>query len=463
MTFADDDPSGAPTRRGSPWLARYRLDSVSSDLEDAGMTSRADRPRRVGLVSVHTSPLAQPGTGDSGGMNVYIISLARHLAAQGVGVDIFTRAAGADLPPTVEAEPGVRLHHIEAGHGPLSKTDLASHLCAFYLGLAAHPAVEELDLLHGHYWMSGWVARRAKRRLGLPLVQSFHTLGRAKNDSLPLGAAPEPALRLTAEDRVVADADAVIAPTPGERALLVERYGARAEQIHLVEPGVDLDVFRADTDPRVARQAVGGGRIVLFVGRLQPLKAPHLAVRTLAALDAALPDDGVPTRLVAVGGASGQPDTKCSPEGLMRLAEELGVADRVAFLAPRAQAELSVLYRAADALLVPSYSESFGLAALEAQACGTPVVGSSVSGLAHVLAGGGATLVDDHDPESFAAALLPYLTDPEAHAAAAARGRDRAAGFTWTRTASETLAVYRGVLADASNSVTPLRRTGTGP
>lgn len=413
-------------------------------------------------MSVHTSPLAQPGTGDSGGMNVYIISLARHLAAHGVGVDIFTRAAGADVPATVEAEPGVRLHHIEAGEGLMAKSDLASYLCAFYLGLAAHPAVDELDLLHGHYWMSGWVGRRARRRLGLPLVQSFHTLARAKNDSLPLGASPEPPLRLTAEDRVVADADAVIAPTPGERALLAERYGARADQVHLVEPGVDLDVFRDDADAPEAPEGVGGGRLVLFVGRLQPLKAPHLAVATLAALDAALPDDGVPTRLAIVGGTSGQPDATCSPEGLARLAGQLGVADRVAFLAPRSQAELSVLYRAADAVLVPSYSESFGLVALEAQACGTPVVGSSVSGLAHVLAGGGATLVDDHDPDAFAAALLPYLTDPDTRAAAAARGRARAAGFTWQRTAAETLRVYEGVLEKASGHTAPLGHTASG-
>lgn len=419
----------------------------------------APEPHRVGLLSVHTSPLAQPGTGDSGGMNVYIISLARMLATAGVEVEIFTRAAGADLPPTVQAMPGVRVHHIEAGPPALSKSDMASHLCAFYLGLATHPVVGDLDLVHGHYWMSGWVGRQANRRLGLPLVQSFHTLARAKNDTLAPGDVPEPALRLAAEDRVVADADAVIAPTPGEHALLADRYGARPGQVHVVEPGVDLDVFSAEGDRHSARQSLGGGRIVLFVGRLQPLKGPDVAVRALAALDELLPRDGLPTRLVVVGGPSGHGRGRTDPEDLRRLAAELGVADRVAVLAPRRQTELAQLYRAADAVIMPSRSESFGLVALEAQACGTPVVGSAVSGLARVIGdGGGGTLVHGADPADFAAALVPYLTDAGVRGAAGAAGRARAARYSWQRTAAATLDVYRRVLAGDARQ----ERTATG-
>jgi D-inositol-3-phosphate glycosyltransferase len=383
-------------------------------------------------------------------MNVAVRALARELVAAGCAVEVFTRATGEDLPPTVRTAEGVRVHHLAAGPVRISKQDLASHLCAFYLALAAHPAIAQVDLLHGHYWMSGWVGRHASRRLGLPLVQSFHTLGREKNDALAPGDAPEPALRLAAEDRIVAAADALIAPTPSEERMLVERYGADPGAVHVVEPGVDLGVFSVGTDRHAARSAVGGGRIVLFVGRLQPLKAPDLAVRVLPALDALLPDDGIPTRLLVVGGPSGNGVGTVDPPALQRLAETLGVADRVAFLAPRTQADLAPLYRAADAVIVPSHSESFGLVALEAQACGTPVVAADVAGLRHALAGGGGTLVRGRDPAAYAAALLPYLTDAVARQTAAQAGVRRAATTSWERTARATLDVYAAALARRS-------------
>jgi D-inositol-3-phosphate glycosyltransferase len=380
-------------------------------------------------------------------MNVAVDALAARLVAEGCAVDVFTRAAGEDLPPSVRTDDGFVVHHIEAGPARISKQDLASHLCAFYLGLAAHPALPGLDLLHGHYWMSGWVGRQARRRLGLPLVQSFHTLAREKNDALAPGDVPEPALRLAAEDRVVAHADALIAPTSSERRMLIDRYGATADAVHVIEPGVDLGVFSATQDRLAARQALGGGRIVLFVGRLQPLKAPDLAVRVLRALDERLPDDGMPTRLVVVGGPSGNGVGTVDPAALRRLAESLGVADRVAVLAPRAQPELAPLYRAADAVIVPSHSESFGLVALEAQASGTPVVAADVAGLRHALDGGGGTLVPGRDPAAFADALLPYLTDPRARRDAGEAGLRRAARSSWQRTAVRTLEVYGRVLA----------------
>jgi D-inositol-3-phosphate glycosyltransferase len=414
-------------------------------------------PSRIGLLSVHTSPLEQPGTGDSGGMNVYLVQVARRLVQAGTAVDIFTRASGLDLPPTVQTEDGVRVHHIKAGPPSVRKDDLASHLCVFYLGLAAHPVVQTLELLHGHYWMSGWVGRQASRRLGLPLVQTFHTLAREKNAALAPGDAPESPLRLVVEDRVVSAADAIIAPTPMEAALLRERYPSRPGQVHVIEPGVDLSVFRPSADRHAVREALGGGRILLFAGRLQPLKGPDIAVRTLAALDRLLPDDGIPTRLVIVGGTSGvgNSPTPTDPAGLRRLAAELGVADRVALLTPRPQQELAALYRAADAVIMPSHSESFGLVALEAQACGTPVVAAAVGGLRHVLSGegtsprgqAGGVLVEGHDPNEYAAALVPYLCDVRARAAAGEAGCRRAAQFTWERTVRATLEVYRRVLS----------------
>jgi D-inositol-3-phosphate glycosyltransferase len=407
-----------------------------------------DQPRRIGLLSVHTSPLEQPGTGDSGGMNVAVASLAQQLAARGIGVDVFTRRSGPDLPETVILPDGVRVHHIDAGPPGARKGDLTSHLCAFYLGVAAHPAIARLDLLHGHYWMSGWVGRQASKRLRLPLVQTFHTLGKVKNAALAPGDRPEPPLRLAAEDRIVGDAQAVLAATEEEAAELRRHYHAPPSRVHVVEPGVDLEVFSPALDRDAARQALGGGRILLFVGRLQPLKAPDVAVRTLARLDALLPDDGLPTRLVIVGGPSGDPGT-ASPPNLRRLAADLGVADRIAFLAARPQPELAALYRAADVVLMPSHTESFGLVALEAQACGTPVVAADVGGLRHVVGPyGGGTVVAGHDADAWARAALPYLVDARTRVAAGRAGRRHAEGHGWARTAASTVEVYRSVLRE---------------
>lgn len=378
-------------------------------------------------------------------MNVYIASLTRQLSRAGIEVEIFTRAGGEDLPPTIRTADGARVHHIEAGPAGLAKADLAPHLCAFYLGLAAHPASRALDLLHAHYWMSGWVGRKARARLGVPLVQSFHTLARVKNSSLALGEEPESALRIAAEDRVVINADALIAPTGEEAAILHDRYRARPGRVHVVQPGVDLKIFRPG-DRLAARRSLGGGRIVLFVGRLQPLKSPDTAVRALAALDGLLDEQGAPARLVICGGPSGGRGGESSPSGLRALARSLGIDDRVALLGPRPQEELAALYRAADVVIMPSRSESFGLVALEAQACGTPVVAAGVGGLRHVLAGGGGTLVTGHDPRDYARALLPYLTDPAARRDASAAGRRRALAHSWERTADGMLDVYRRVL-----------------
>jgi D-inositol-3-phosphate glycosyltransferase len=407
-----------------------------------------DQPRRIGLLSVHTSPLEQPGTGDSGGMNVAVSRLAHELAGMGIAVEVFTRRSGPDLPASVTLADGVRVHHVDAGPPGARKGDLTSHMCAFYLGVAAHPAIEGLDLLHGHYWMSGWVGRQASKRLGLPLVQTFHTLGKVKNAALAPGDRPEPPLRLAAEDRIVADAQAVLAATEEEAAELRRHYQAPPSRVHVVEPGVDLAVFSPDIDRNAARQALGGGRIVLFVGRLQPLKAPDVAVRTLAELDALLPQDGLPTRLLVVGGPSGDPGV-AAPDKLRRLAADLGVADRVAFLSARPQHELAALYRAADVVLMPSHTESFGLVALEAQACGTPVVASDVGGLRHVVGHyGGGTVVAGHDPRAWARAALPYLVDARVRAAAGRAGRGHAEGHGWGRTAASTVEVYREVLRE---------------
>ncbi|MPZ72682.1 MAG: glycosyltransferase [Nitriliruptorales bacterium] len=416
---------------------------------DARPSDRAGPLRRVGLLSVHTSPLEQPGAGDSGGMNVYLTSLARQLRRRGIAVDVFTRSTGTDLPPTVHLDDGVAVHHISAGPSRAAKSELASHLCAFYLTMAGHPQVAELDVVHGHYWMGGWVGRHLRRRYGMPLIQSFHTLGRVKNSTLAPGDQPEPALRLAAEDRIVRDADAVIAGSAHERAVLEQCYGASPSRVQIVPAGVDLEIFSDRIDRNRARQDLGGGRILLFVGRLQPLKGPDVAIRTLAALDRLLPADALPTRLVIVGGPSGPASDEAHPDGLRDLARKLGVADRVAILAARPQSELAALYRAADVVLVPSRSESFGLVALEAQACGTPVVAADVGGLQSIVGSGG-TLVHTLDADAFARAAAPYLLDPRTRVAAAEAGRAMALAYGWDVTVDETLEVYQAVLGDGT-------------
>lgn len=417
------------------------------DVTDARPSDRAGPlPTSVALLSVHTSPLAQPGIGDGGGLNVFVSALAGQLSKHGIAVDVFTRSTGADLPSTVRLDDGVAVHHIDAGPPTLRKDDLASHLCAFYLAVAGHAAIESAQLLHGHYWMSGWVGRKLRQRRDVPLVQRFHTLAHAKDAGRSVGEASEPMLRLAAERRVVAAADAVLAATPHEAALLRHEYRARPGQVHVVPPGVDTDVFRPADDRLRTRRELGGGRLLLFVGRLQPLKGPDLAVRTLAALDAHLPDDGVPTRLVVVGGASGNGHGTVDPPALRRLADQLGVADRVALLAPRSHRDLAPLYRAADALIMPSRSESFGLVALEAQASGTPVVGADVGGLDDILRHGGGTLVQSYDPDAYARAVLPYLVDTAARRTASLAAVRGARRFRWRETTRQTLEIYRSVL-----------------
>ncbi len=416
------------------------------------MTMTTGTIQRVGLIAVHTSPLAQAGTGDAGGLNVYVDNVARGLAARGVQVEVFTRRPSADIPATVHVSDHLRVHHIDAGPQDARKSELASHLCAFYLGMAAHPAASTVEVFHGHYWMSGWVGARARRRLGTPLVQTFHTLARQKNATLAPGDTPEPPLRLAAEGRIAIDADAIIAPTPSESAFLRREMGASS--VHVVEPGVDLDVFNDQAGRAWTQDLLNpseDSRVMLFVGRLQPLKAPDTAVRTLAELKRTAPPGAPRTRLVIVGGPSGNGMGVVDPAALLRLADDLGVAEDVAFLKPRAHEELAALYRAADVVLMPSHSESFGLVALEAQACGTPVVATDVGGLRHVLGhvdghDGGGTLVTQHDPRAFADAVRPFLLDPDVAAAAAQRGLHRAATFSWASTVDKTVDVYDHVI-----------------
>ncbi|MEU7997416.1 D-inositol-3-phosphate glycosyltransferase [Micromonospora sp. NPDC049060] len=416
------------------------------------------RPRRIATLSVHTSPLHQPGTGDAGGMNVYILEVARRLAEADVEVEIFTRATSGDLPPVVETAPGVHVRHVTSGPlEGLTKEELPGQLCAFTAGVLRTEASRppgHYDLIHSHYWLSGQVGWLAKERWGVPLVHTAHTLAKVKNAQLAAGDRPEPKARVIGEEQVVSEADRLVANTTVEARDLIDRYDADPARVAVVEPGVDLDRFRPAPGNRdrvtvEARRRLGlpaTGYVVAFVGRIQPLKAPDVLIRAVAALrerDPVLADE---VTVVICGGPSGSGLDR--PTALMELAGTLGVADRVCFLPPQTGDDLPALYRAADLVAVPSYNESFGLVALEAQACGTPVVAAAVGGLVTAVRDQvSGVLIDGHDPADWARTLGRLLPD-RPHRAELARGAARhARNFSWHRTASGLLTVYGEAIA----------------
>jgi D-inositol-3-phosphate glycosyltransferase len=409
-------------------------------------------PRRVATLSVHTSPLDQPGGGDAGGMNVYVVEVARRLAELDVEVEIFTRATSSELPPRVELAPGVLVRHVTAGpFEGLGKEELPAQLCAFTAGVLRAEAQRDpgwYDVIHSHYWLSGQVGWLARERWGVPLVHSAHTLARVKNSLLAAGDSPEPRARVIGEEQVVAEADRLVASTGTEAAQLVDLYGADRARVEVIPPGVDLERFRIGS-ASTARTRLGippDALVLLFVGRIQPLKAPDILLHAASLLAA---DPGLRSRLLVlvVGAPSGT--GLVEPESLKELAGQLGIGDLTRFLPPMPAAELAEVYRAADVTVVPSYNESFGLVALESQACGTPVVAAAVGGLPTAIAAGvSGVLVDGHDPAAYAAALEPLLRRPAYRELLATGCRGHAERFSWGNTARRLLGTYRDAMAD---------------
>ena len=398
--------------------------------------------QRVAMLSVHTSPLAQPGTGDGGGMNVYVRALAAALARAGVPVDVLTRAEHAEQPPCVEVEPGFRVLHVEAGpRAPVPLRDLPD-LVGEFTDAARDVLARNggCDVLHANYWVSGAIGHRLKHELDLPLVTTFHTLERVKAE---VGLGDAVSLRPRVEAEVVRCADLVVASTHEEQDQLVRHYGADPERIEIITPGVDHNVFHPGDRVRARRHlGLGVDPVVLFVGRIQPLKGGDLAVRALA--DVANPR----TRLVIVGGPSG-PDGASEVAALHALVAELGLEHRVQFVAPQPHDQLADYYRAADVCIVPSRTESFGLVALEAAACGTPVVAANVGGL-RLLVDDGVTgfLVDERDPAVYASLLDRVLRceDPGMRAQAVARST----GYRWGIAAARLRRHYDDLTARAT-------------
>jgi D-inositol-3-phosphate glycosyltransferase len=406
-----------------------------------------DAVRRVAMISVHTSPLDQPGTGDAGGLNVYVIELSRRLAAAGIEVDIFTRATSSQLDPVLSMDDRITVRNIHAGpFEGLTKGELPGQLCVFAREVLRTEAAQPLghyDLVHSHYWLSGQVGALARDRWGVPLVHTMHTMAKVKNEALATGDTPEPAARIIGEEQVVEAADMLIASTDIEAKQLINLYDADPGRVEVVHPGVDLAVFRP-RDTHAAREHLGlplDAHVVLFAGRLQPLKAPDVLLRAVALLLEETP--GLRSRLVVpvVGGPSGTGLEH--PESLAELASELGIDDVVRFVPPVPAAELAVWDAAASVVAVPSYNESFGLVAAEALATGTPVVAAAVGGLTTVVEDEeNGLLVDTHEPRDWAAALRRVLLDDALRARLSEGARARAARFSWENTAERTLDVY---------------------
>jgi D-inositol-3-phosphate glycosyltransferase len=392
------------------------------------------------MISLHTSPLLQPGSGDSGGMNVYVREVASALAQAGIECTTYTRADRPGLPREVSVEPGHRVVHVPAGPFDLPKEALADEVDEFTAGVLEHirsgPGV---DVVHGNYWLSGVVGHRLKHELGVPLVATFHTLARVKAE----GGDLEPVWRDRAEAEVIGCSDAICVSCPEEERQFRRLYGDPAGRIEIVPPAVE-HAFFAPGDQHGARRAVGlpvDRPVLLFVGRIQPLKAPDVAIRALALLPRR---DAV---LVIVGGASGLAGDVES-DNARQLAVDLGVADRVVFVPPQPHHILSSYYRAADLVVVPSRSESFGLVALEAAACGVPVVASAVGGLLNIVHDGvTGILVDGRDPARYARAMGQVLGDPAGAAAMGAAAAVRARRFTWSFTAARLRRVYTDLAA----------------
>ena len=391
--------------------------------------------RSLAVLSLHTSPLAQPGTGDGGGMNVYVRALTSALARAGVECDVYTRADRPGLPAVVNVEPGLRVHHLLAGPPEaVPKADLPSLIPAFTEAVLASQTVaaRPADAVHANYWLSGVVGHAVKHELGLPLLSTFHTLARVKADAGLWEGEAE--LRAEAEAGVIGCSDAVLASCAVEAIQLEALYGADPARLEIVPLGVETAFF-SPGDRAQARRAAGlpkGVPLLACVGRIQPLKGFDVAIRALGLLDERVAN----AHLVLIGGPSG-PEGEAELQRLRTLAQAFGLTDRVHLLPPQPHELLSTFYRAADLVLVPSRTESFGLVALEAGACGTPVVASAVGGLT-TLVDDGVTgyLVETRDATAFADAAATILGNPLLAAAMGDAAARRAARYTWPATAA---------------------------
>ena len=422
----------------------------------------AKHARRIASLMLHTSPLEQAGIGDAGGMNVYVVESAKRIAASGVAVDIYTRANKSGLPEKVEIADGVTVRHLEAGpYDGITKDELPSQMCAMmssFMHQEARLTPRYYDLIHSHYWISGQLGWLVSERLGIPLVHTMHTMAKVKNLSLAEGEKPEPQTRAIGEEQVVAASSALIANTAAESASLVSLYDACPDKVFVVPPGVDLSTYKLNGGKKASRKKLNireDALMLSFVGRIQPHKGPEVLIRAVAEMLKHTPVLRAKLKTVIMGGASGNGSQE--PERLKALTQFLGVEDVIEFMPPVPRDELSDWYRASDLVCVPSYSESFGLVALEAQACGTPVVATAVGGLRTAVADGiSGSLVDGHDPRAWSAVISRLLLEPERRLLLSMGAVEHASHFGWDATARGILDVYDRVLSKGTATIRSL-------
>jgi D-inositol-3-phosphate glycosyltransferase len=412
--------------------------------------ARCEYPDRVAMISMHTSPLATPGLGDAGGLNVYVAELARRLGERGLKVDVFTRRDTRDVPDIVDINEHTRVIHLRAGPAEyVAKEALPSLIDEFSAQLASH--LDQHDLIHSHYWLSGQVGLQLKRSHGIPLVHTMHTMARVKNSNLSRDQPAESDTRERGEAAIVRSADVLTANTPDEAAELCSHYRARTEQIMIVPPGVDLHTFHPCNQPKSRAQfgVAQDIQVILFVGRIQPLKAPDVLIKAVAELIRRDPTRRERLQLIIIGGPSGSNGEWSRTLG--PLAIDHGIEDMVDFRPHSARSELFRWYCVSDVVAVPSYNESFGLVALEAQACGRPVVAADVGGLRHAVRDHySGLLVDGHDVRPWADALATILGDHDEMVRMGINAAAHAATFSWDNTAAATLQAYRTALLAAA-------------
>jgi D-inositol-3-phosphate glycosyltransferase len=417
---------------------------------------------QIALLSVHTSPLDQPGVGDAGGLNVYVVETAKRLAQQNIGVDIFTRRTSSSVKNESILFDGVKVKQITAGpFEGLTKQSLPSQLCALSAGVLREEALQKegyYQLIHSHYWLSGQVGWVASERWNVPLVHSMHTMAKVKNSSLAIDDSPEPTEREIGEQQVVDAANQLVANTESEAQDLIHLYGADTNNVSVVNPGVDLDLF-SPGDQLIARKELGipqDAIVFTFVGRVQPLKAPDVLIKAAHQFINNHPNLRNKVRVVICGGLSGSGLNR--PESLVSLVKELDLLENVIFLAPSSREKLTSVYRASTLVAVPSYSESFGLVAIEAQACGIPVIATNVGGLKTTVADNkSGLLVNGHDPRTWAQVLAQLSLDDAELNKLQIGARQHALNFSWDKTVSGLINVYEKALVTKPKQVKFLR------
>jgi D-inositol-3-phosphate glycosyltransferase len=409
----------------------------------------------IAMLSYHTCPLATLGGKDTGGMNVYVAELTRHLGKLGIHVDVFTRSQDEHVPHVLHnLGYGNRVVHIPAGpQVPLPKQVLVDHIPTFVDRIVQFSKEKQIpyDLIHSHYWMSGLAAESLKSRWNVPFVHMFHTLVRMKNRTAVDASQMEGNYRLEGENRVLHSADRIVTATPAEQAQLEFLYNAPSRKITIVPPGVDLSRFYPI--PKDEAKAVidipPRERLLLFVGRIEPLKGIDTLIRAVALMQMTHSLECCPHYLAIIGGDPEETDQQVNKEmvRLQTLAHELGVRDLVLFLGKRDQETLPYYYSAADAVVMPSHYESFGMVALEAMACGTPVVASQVGGLAYLVRDGETGyFVPDGEPEKLADRLTRLLLEPEISQNFSQKAVEIAQEYSWDKISHQILRLYEKTL-----------------